>query len=148
MKQPEHIPGGPVFRILIPAEPRRYTGQRWVKMIARSTHVVLSGIYLGALVFQVEPATRGPWFLAALLSGFLMLCLDLYESGGFLLQLRGLVTAVKLLLLAFLPTFGTAGVWVLAGIAFISVISSHASASFRYYLIWGRGRIKAAETKG
>ncbi|MCP4572782.1 MAG: hypothetical protein GY838_10560 [bacterium] len=148
MRQPEYVPHGPLFRILIPTEPRRYAGQRWVKMIARAAHVVLAGVYLGALVFQVEPATRGPWFLAALLSGFLMVGLDLYESGAFLLQLRGLVTSVKLLLLAFLPTFGAAAVWVLAAIAFCSVISSHATANFRYFLVWGRGRIKAAETRG
>jgi hypothetical protein len=148
MKQPEHVPSGPVFRILIPPEPRRYTGQRWIKMIARSLHVVLAGIYLGALVFQVEPAIRWPWFRAALLSGFLIVCLDLYESGGFLLQLRGLVISGKLLLLLLLPRFGAAGGWVVAVIAFCSVISSHASSSFRHYLIWGRGRIKAAETKG
>jgi len=148
VKQPDYIPGERIFRILIPPEPRRYHGQRWVKMIARSTHVVLSGIYLGALVFHVEPATRWPWFLTAMLSGLLMFCLDLYESGGFLLQLRGMVTTVKLLVLAFLPSFGAAGVWVVAVVAFISVISSHASARLRYFLIWGRGWIKAAETRG
>ena len=148
MKQPESIPSGPIFRILIPPEPRRYSGQRWAKMIARAAHVVFSGIYLGALVFHVEPATRLPWFQAAMLSGLLMFCLDLYESGAFLLQLRGLVLAGKLILLAFLPSFGAAGVWVIAVIAFVSVISSHASSNFRYFLIWGRGRIKAAETRG
>jgi hypothetical protein len=148
MKQPEHIPGGPVFRVLIPPEPRQYKGQRWVKMTARAAHVILSGVYLGAFVFDVEPASRWPWFLATLLSGLLILCLDLYESGAFLLQLRGLVVAVKLLLLALLPTFGAAGVWVLAFVAFISVISSHASSNFRYHLVWGRGRIKGAVTKG
>ena len=148
MKQPESIPGGPIFRILVPREPRRYPGQRWAKMIARAAHVILSGIYLGALVFHVESAARLPWFQAAMLSGLLMFCLDLYESGGFLLQLRGLVLAGKLLLLAFLPSFGAAGVWVISVVAFISVISSHASANFRYFLIWGRGRIRAAETSG
>ena len=148
MEQPEHTPGGPILRLLIPPEPRKYTGQRWVEIVVRAAHVVVSGVYLGALVFHVEPASRWPWFLATLLSGLLMLGLDLYESGGFLLQLRGLVVAVKVLLLAFLPTFGSAGVWVLAVVAFISVISSHASSTFRYYLVWGRGRIKGAETKG
>jgi len=71
MKHPEHIPSGPLFRILIPPEPRCYRGQRWIKMIARSAHVVLSGIYIGALVFHVEPAARMPWFLAAMFSGLL-----------------------------------------------------------------------------
>ena len=148
MKQPESIPGGPIFRILIPPEPRQYPGQRCAKMIARAAHVVLAGIYLGALVFHVESATRLPWFQAAMLSGILMFCLELYESGGFLLQLRGLVLAGKLLLLAILPSFGAAGVWVIAVVTFVSVLSSHASSDFRYFLIWGRGRIRAAETKG
>jgi hypothetical protein len=77
-----------------------------------------------------------------------MLGLDLHESGAFLLQLRGLVVGVKLLLIALLPLFDAAAVWVVAVIACGSVISSHASSSFRHYLVWGRGRIHAAETKG
>jgi len=148
MKQPANIPGRPIWQILIPHEPRSYPGQRWVKMMARAAHVVFTGIYLGALVFSVDLVTRGPWFLAAIISGLLMFCLDLYESGGFLLQLRGLVTVVKLILLALLPAFGAAGVWIVGVVVFGSVISSHAPSSFRYYLIWGRGRIKAAETSG
>lgn len=148
MKQPEHIPGGALFRVLIPPEPRRYPGQRWVKMCARSSHVIFVGIYLGALVFRIDTTGRLPWFLAALLSGFLMVCLDLYESGAFLLQLRGMVTACKLVLLALLPLFGGAAVWVVAAVAFCSVISSHASSKFRYYLVWGRGKIKGGEMRG
>ncbi len=148
MKQPEHIPSGPLFRILIPDEPRCYRGQRWAKVLARSAHVVLSGIYLGSLVFNIELVDRLPWFLATMFSGLLMICLDLYESGAFLLQLRGLVVGAKLILLACVPMFGAAGVWILAIVAFFSVISSHATSNFRYFLIWGRGRIKAAETKG
>jgi hypothetical protein len=74
--------------------------------------------------------------------------LDLYESGAFLLQLRGLFTGLKVTLLALLPLFGSASVWVVGGIAFLAVISSHASSRFRYFLIWGRGRIKASESRG
>jgi hypothetical protein len=148
MKQAEFNSGGPIFRFLIPPEPRRYPGQRWVKMSARSAHVALSGIYLGALVFQIEPALREPWFLAAMFSGLVMFCLDLVESGAFLLQLRGVVLVGKLLLLAFVPALGSVAVWLVAFVAFVSVISSHASSKFRYFLVWGRGRIKAAETRG
>lgn len=148
MKQPEHIPNGKIFRFLIPPEPRRYPGQRWAKMIARATHVVFAGIYLGALVFGIDAEIRAPWLLAAVGSGVLIVCLDLIESGGFLLQLRGLMTGGKVILLALLPKFGSAAVWVVVFVAFASVISSHASASFRYFLIWGRGKIKAAETRG
>ena len=116
--------------------------------MVRASHVVLAGVYLGAVVFDVQPAFRWPWFLAALASGLLMLCLDLYETGAFLLQLRGLVVTVKLVVLALVPVFGAAAVWVLAAVAFASVISSHAPASFRYRLVWGRGRIKGGTTSG
>jgi len=148
MKQPKPLPSGPFFRLLIPEEPRNFPGERWGKITARGLHVVLAGIYLGALVFEVDAATRTPWFLATLFSGLAMLCVDLYGSGAFLLQTRGLVLGTKLVLLALLPTFGDAAVWVLAWVAFFSVISSHASSKFRYFLIWGRGRIKASETRG
>ena len=116
--------------------------------MARSIHVVLASVSLGAFVFHVEPATRWPWLLATLLSGILMLGLYVYESGAFLLQVGGLVVAAKLVLLSFLPAFGAARVGVLMVVAFASVIASHAPSSFRHRLIWGRGRIKAAETKG
>jgi hypothetical protein len=148
MKQPDTLPGGPLVQVLLPPEPRRYPGQRWLKMTARAAHVVLAGIYLGALVFRIEPAAAEPWLRAALLSGVLMACLDLCESGAFLLQVRGLVVVGKLLLLALLPSLGAAGVWAVAAVALLSVISSHAPASVRYHLIWGRGRIRAAETPG
>ena len=100
MKQPEHIPDGPFFRMLIPPEPRSYPGRRWDKMVARAAHVIVSGIYLGAFVFKVQPESRWPWFVATLLSGLLVVCLDLFESGGFLLQLRD--PAIS---------FPTAGTW-------------------------------------
>jgi len=148
MRQPEHAPGGAFFRLLLPAEPRSYPGQRWIKMSARAAHVILSGIYLGAYVFEVVAASRWTWLLATLASGLLMIFLDLYESGAFLVQLRGLVVVAKIPLLALVPAVGAAAVWVLAVIAFVSVISSHASSKFRYHQVWGRGRIKGAETRG
>lgn len=148
MKEPAHIPSGWIFRILVPPEPRRFRGQRWVRIIVRSIHVVLASVTLGAFVFHIDPAHRWPWFLATLLSGFLILGLYLYESAAFLLQVSGLVVAAKLVLVALLPAFGAVRVWVLMFVAFASVVSSHGPSGFRHRLIWGRGRIKAAETKG
>lgn len=148
MKPTDDLPSGPLLSILFPREPRRFTGQRWVKICLRSLHVLCAGIYLGAYVLGVEGDLRTRWFLATLLSGVAMLLVDLFESGAFLLQLRGLVVMSKLVLLAFIAKLGPAAVWILAAVAFFSVISSHASSGFRYYMIWGRGRIKGAETKG
>ena len=139
-------PATPAF--LFPATPRSFPGQRWVKIGLRGLHVLCAGVYLGALVFAVEGEVGQPWFFAALISGILLLSIDLFETTAFLLQLRGIVVLLKLALLAALPHLGPAAVWVLGAAVIGSVISSHAPSSFRYFLIWGRGRIQGATTKG
>lgn len=148
MKPTDDLPSGPLLSILFPKEPRHFAGQRWLKISLRSLHVLCAGVYLGAYVLDVggEPRTR--WFLATLFSGLFMLLVDLFESGAFLLQVRGLVVMLKLVLLMFISELGPIAVWALAFVAFFSVISSHASSGFRYFMLWGRGRIKGAETKG
>ncbi len=139
-------PAAPAF--LFPATPRNFPGQRWVKIGLRGLHVLCAGVYMGTLVFAVDDDVRQPWFLAALLSGILLLSIDLFETAAFLLQLRGIVVLLKLVLLAVTPYLGPAAVWVLGAAVIGSVISSHAPSSFRYFLVWGRGRIQGATTKG
>ena len=133
---------------LIPDLPRHFPGQRWLKIVLRALHVLGAGVYAGAHVFDVPAASRTPWFWAALLSGLLVLAVDLFESGAFLVQVRGLVVMLKLGLLAAVPSLGAAAPCVLGLIVVGSVFSSHAPSSFRYHLLWGRGRIRGAETKG
>jgi len=74
--------------------------------------------------------------------------LDLHESAAFLLQVRGLVVIVKLVLLALLPRFGGATGWVLAAIVVLSVASSHAPGSVRYRLLAGGDRFAGGRSKG
>ena len=141
-------PRGPFASLLIPDEPRRWPGQRTAKIVLRALHVLCTGIYCGAYVFAIDPELRQPWFFAALLSGLFILLADLYESGAFLFQVRGLVVLSKLVVLALIPTFGPAAPWVLGVVVMVSVISSHAPSGFRYFLLWGRGRIHGSECKG
>ncbi|MEW6071791.1 MAG: hypothetical protein AB1726_04230 [Planctomycetota bacterium] len=137
-----------VLRVLIPAHPRSFPGQRGLKVLLRGVHVLGAGVYAGAIVLDVAPAARPPWLLAALGTGLLLLAFDLYETGAFLLQMRGVVVLAKLLLLGVAPFLGAAAPWVLGAVVVGSVISSHASSGFRYFLVWGRGRIEGARTKG
>lgn len=136
------------FPLFIPSDPRRFPGQRSVKILLRSAHVLLSAGLFGAYLFGVDGAARGPWLAGAIASGLLLLCLDLYETGAFLLQARGLIVLVKLAVLFVLPWFRPYEAWVLGVVMVGSVLSSHAPSKFRYFLIAGRGRIRGAETKG
>ena len=132
--------------LLFPDPPRTFAGRRAIKLGLRAGHVLCAGVYLGAFVFGVEPAARQPWFWALLASGCLLLALDLHETGAFVLETRGLVVFGKITLLALLPCFGAAQVWVLVFLLVVSVLSSHAPASVRHRVVV-RG-IRGSQTRG
>lgn len=132
--------------LLFPDPPRGFAGRRAVKIVLRAGHVLCAGVYLGAFVFEVDPGARQPWFWALLASAGLLLLLDLHETAAFALETRGLVVLGKVVLLALLPWFGAAQVWVLAGLVLVSVVSSHAPASVRHRVVV-RG-VRGSQTRG
>ncbi|MHC4135037.1 MAG: hypothetical protein ACYTDU_02905 [Planctomycetota bacterium] len=132
--------------LLFPDPPRGFAGRRATKIVLRAGHVLCAGTYLGAFVFGVEPVSRQPWFWALLASGCLLLALDLHETGAFLLETRGLAVLGKVVLLALLPCFGAAQVWVLVFLLLASVLSSHAPASVRHRVVVSG--IRGSQTRG
>ena len=134
--------------MLFPPEPRYFPARRALKISLRAVHVLCAGILTGAYVFDIATALREQWLLATVGSGLLILLLDLHESGAFLLQLRGMLLYVKILTVSLLPYFGAWQPWVLCLLVLLSVISSHAPAKLRYFMIFGRGRIRGSESRG
>ena len=134
--------------LLFPDPPRDLPGRRALKIGLRAVHVLCVAGLAGAYLFDVPPAESAGWYRAALASGAVLLLLDLHESAVFVFQVRGLVVATKLLLLALLPAFGAGAKWVLAALVIISVISSHAPGRIRYRLWWGEDRLRATDSKG
>ncbi len=128
---------------LFPEPPRDFPGRRLLKIGLRGAHVVCASLCLGAYAFDAPD--RVPWLVAAIMTGVLILALDVHESAAFLLQARGVVVAAKIVALAFLPQ---GGAWLLAGIVLVSVLSSHAPGAVRHRMLFGRGRVRAAETHG
>ena len=133
---------------LFPDPPRQFRGRRALKVLLRAAHVLCAGLLVGCYLFDAETAQRITWLVSAIVSGLILLALDLHESAAFLLQLRGLVVLVKLGVLATLPLYGAGAPWVLGALVVLSVLSSHASSKVRYRVLVGSGRIKGAETSG
>lgn len=133
---------------LFPSTPRAFPGQRGFKMLARSLHVLCAGVLVGAHVLETTAAVRLTWLSHTALTGVLILGLDFYQSAAFLFQVRGAVVMAKLLLLLWLLGSELPRPWTLALVLMVSVLSSHAPARFRYFLLVGRGRIHADESKG
>jgi len=134
--------------LLFPAEPRRLPGRRAMKILLRAIHVPCAGILAAAYLFEAGASARTVWMVGTVVSGLLILLLDLHETGVFLLQVRGLVVFGKIALLAMLPLFEAYRLPVLVGLLGISVLSSHAPSEIRHHLAFGRDRFKGATTKG
>jgi len=99
----------------------------------RTIHLIgLLGIS-GGILFHVEQSLWLPYFLITVLSGLAMTLLSLWSNGIWLLQNRGLIIILKILLLLLIPVFHEYAQILLFIIVIISAISSHAPAQFRYY---------------
>jgi len=134
--------------LVFPAEPRRLPGHRAIKVVLRGLHTLAAGLLCGAWVFEVPPEARSLTLALAIASGLAMLTLDLFESGAFLVQVRGIVLLVKLAVVLALPLLGAATGAVLSAVFVVAVISSHAPSKVRYRVLLGRGRINGATSRG
>ena len=134
--------------LLFPEKPREFPGRRALKILLRAVHVLFVGVLVGAHVFAVGETGTAVWFNGTLASGVLLLLLDLHESAVFLLQTRGLVVIGKILVLAFLPWYGTHQAAALCALVLISVVSSHAPSKVRYAVLIARGKVRASHSRG
>lgn len=135
-------------KLVFPPEPRRLPGHRAFKIVLRGLHTLAAGVLCGAYVFDVPDESRSLTLALVIASGLAMLLLDLYESGAFLVQVRGLVLLGKIGLLLCLPLLGEATGLTLCLLFVIAVISSHAPSKVRYYVVLGGQRIRGATSKG
>ena len=134
-------------KLIFPEPPRSFPGRRGAKIVLRSLHVLCTGILTGAYLFDAGATSRSSWLLAAIVTGLLILLLDLHESGVFLFQVRGLVVVGKIAALAALPLIPGREVWLLSGLVVVAALTSHAPAKIRYFVV-GNGSLRGAKTKG
>ena len=76
--------------------------------------------------------------MAVVATGALFALFEIACAPVWLVQLRGVATLVKLLLLAAVPLFWEQRLWVLASIMVIGVVISHAPGPIRYYAVLHR----------
>jgi hypothetical protein len=135
-------------RLLFPDPPRSFRARRTAKISARAVHVLCAGVMVGSYLLSADDAARRAWLAATVATGFALLLIDLHESAAFLLQIRGMVILGKLGLVAALPALGSASGYVLAAVLLLSVVMSHAPSRVRYFVVFGRGHVRGACSKG
>ena len=130
-------------QLLFPAESRFFSGQRWVNITLRTLHLIGIAGLGGGFFYAAEGDLWRTFFELTLWSGLGMMGIAVWNSGIWLVQLRGQAILLKLLLLGMMPLFPALRLPLFLGILVISGVISHAPASVRYYSLFHGRRFGA-----
>ena len=112
------------------------TGKRWTKISLRTLHLLAVAGVGGGILFGLEKELWINYWWLALVSGVLMMVIDIVSNPVWVVQVRGLAIFLKLILLAFLGSYPSLDGWLLAVIIIISAVISHAPGKLRYYSVY------------
>jgi len=127
---------------LIADHKRELPGRRWISIVLRTLHLLGIAGSAGGYLFQLPLEQWHGWLLLALASGVLMMLKEVYVDGIWLLQLRGQLILLKLLLLGISHLWwDTPQAWAYCLIILISGLIAHAPGDVRYYSLWYRCRL-------
>ena len=125
------------------------TIKRWTKISLRTLHLLAVAGVGGGILFGLEKDLWVNYWWLALVSGVLMMVIDIVSNPVWIVQVRGLVIYLKLILLAFLGSNPSLDGWLLAVIIMMSGIISHAPGQLRYYSAYHRKVISSSnDSKG
>jgi hypothetical protein len=123
--------------------------KRWTKISLRTLHLMSVAGVGGGILYGLERDLWINYWWLALVSGSLMMLIDIISNPVWLVQVRGLVIFLKLALLVFLGGDSSNDGLVLMVIIVISAVISHAPGKLRYYSIYHRKVISSSnDTKG
>jgi hypothetical protein len=96
---------------------------------------------VGGTFFAVPVQQLAQFYLVTILSGLGLILIDIYTNGIWLIQNRGWIILLKVMVFANLSLFGSGSRWVLILLLFVSGIISHTTANQRYYSLYHRKRV-------
>ena len=127
----------------------RTSVKRWTKISLRTLHLLAVTGVGGGIIFALEKDLWLNYWWLAIATGGLMMLMDMISNPVWIVQVRGLVIILKLVLLAFLGSFPALDIYLLAFIIIISGVVSHAPGKLRYYSVYHRRVISSStDTKG
>jgi len=123
--------------------------KRWTKISLRTLHLLAITGVGGGIIFGLDKDLWVNYWWLALVSGALMMLIDIVSNPVWIVQVRGLVIFLKLILLLFLGRDPSLDLVLLAVIIIISAIISHAPGKLRYYSVYHRKTISSSnDSKG
>ncbi len=131
-----------LYRFVFPENSRHFPGKRWLNVIFRSLHLCSASVYAGGFMFDVPYEQLRFVYITTAITGLIMMLMDILSNGVWLIQNRGWMIILKVLLLGQLALMDPYQKWGILGIIFLSGIVSHGTAAFRYYSIIHRRMIE------
>ena len=119
-------------------EMNKVTLKRWTKISLRTLHLLAVAGVGGGILFGLEKDLWLSYWWLAIASGGLMMLMDIISNPVWMVQIRGLVIFLKLILLIFLGSYPHWDSLLLAIIIIISAVISHAPGKLRYYSLYHR----------
>jgi len=121
-----------LFPRLFPKTSRTFYGKRWLNIFLRTMHLIgIAGVG-AAFLYQAASEFWLPYMILTLISGAMMVVVEIWSNGIWLIQIRGLATILKLMILSLTFWFGLKASIIIL-VIIISGIISHAPAKIRYY---------------
>lgn len=122
------------------------TTRRLSKVIVRTIHLVgIAGVFGAAMMHNSEPV----YFAVAVLSGVVLVFMEVSSGMIWFVQLRGVATGIKLLCLMIMHLYPELSIPCLIAVIAISGFMSHAPSWIRYYsLLHGKVVHANDELKG
>jgi len=129
-----------------PISETRFWIQRLSKTAVRALHILGIAGSAGGILYGVERELWLNWWILAMVTGVIMMSLEISRSKLWLIQLKGVLTFVKLGLLGLFIIIPQHKPMLFITILLMSVFIAHGPAGLRHYSIWHRRRID--EKKG
>ena len=123
--------------------------KRWSKISLRTIHLLSIVGVGGGVWFSIEKSLWVNYWWLALISGVLMMLIDIISNPVWLVQVRGLVIYLKLGLLTLLGIYPQWDSYLMSFIVIISAVISHAPGKLRYFSVFHRKTISSnRDSKG
>ena len=123
--------------------------KRWTKISLRTLHLLAVAGVGGGILFGLEKDLWVNYWWLAMVSGLLMMLIDIVSNPVWVVQVRGVSIFLKLVLLAFLGHYPNWDGTIVVAVIIVSAVISHAPGKLRYYSLYHRQVITSnSDSKG
>ncbi len=128
------------------AQPRPVPGVRPLRTTLRTAHLITFGALYGGHIYGVAATRLLPALLATVATGTALTALEIYRLPLWLVQLRGVATLLKVVLVAAVAVCWAWRLWLLTAAIIVGSVSAHMPGRYRYYSVVHRRVIGGQES--